>query len=289
MAHPPAPVDREPATFVDAEGVTIHYYRWRAAAPRAVVQILHGIGEHALRYEELAQALVAAGYTVYADDHRGHGETWREQWHGDPAKLGRLGVGGVRATVAGLRRFARIIREAEPGLPLVLLGHSMGAIFGQKLIDADSRDWDAVVFSGAAYRTLTDMNAGDLNKRHAAEGETGYEWLSRDRAVVAAAAADPLMTVATTMKLFGLADSLRLLGTPKPLATDPPMLIQVGEDDTLGGPRSVEKLARAYRERGGLHDVEVKVYPGARHEVYNETNRAEVRADLIAWLDAHVG
>ena len=97
------------------------------------------------------------------------------------------------------------------------------------------------------------------------------------------------MTVATTMKLFGLADSLRLLGTPKPLATDPPMLIQVGQDDTLGGPRSVEKLARAYRERGGLHDVEVKVYPGARHEVYNETNRAEVRADLIAWLDAHVG
>jgi len=281
-------VTREDATFEDAEGIAIHYFRWPAESPRGVVQILHGIGEHAARYEELAQALAGAGYTVYANDHRGHGETWREQWGADPAKLGRLGPGGVRATVAGLRRFAGNIRAAEPGLPLVLLGHSMGAIFGQMLIDADSRPWDGVVFSGAAYRTLTDMNAGDLNKRHAHEGGTGYEWLSRDRGIVAAAAADPLMTLATTMKLFGVLDSLRLLGTPKKLATDPPLLIQIGEDDTLGGPDSVAKLARAYRERGGLSDVEVIVYPGARHEVYNETNRAEVRADLIRWLDAHL-
>lgn len=289
MTPAPTPVAREDATFVDAEGVTIHYHRWAATTPRAAVQLVHGIGEYAARYEEFAQALAAAGYSVWASDLRGHGDTWREQWHGDVSKIGRLGVGGVRATVAGLRRFVGIIRAAEPGLPLVLLGHSMGAILGQKLIDADSRDWDAVVFSGAAYRTVGHMNGGDLNKRHAHEGGTGYEWLSRDRAVVAEAAADPLMTRAATLKLFGLADTLRLLGTPPKLATDPPMLIQIGDDDTLGGPRSVEKLARAYRERGGLTDVEVIVYPGARHEVYNETNRTVVRADLIRWLDAHVG
>ena len=81
-------------TFEDAEGVSIHYYVWRAGSPKAVVQIVHGVGEYATRYEELAQALVAGGYTVYASDLRGHGQTGVGQYGKDLAKLGKLGAVG---------------------------------------------------------------------------------------------------------------------------------------------------------------------------------------------------
>ena len=74
---------RDERTFVDADGVTIHFYVWRAGKPRGLVQIAHGLGEYATRYEDLAQDLVNAGFTVYADDHRGHGATGMEQWGGD--------------------------------------------------------------------------------------------------------------------------------------------------------------------------------------------------------------
>ena len=96
---------REERTFVDADGVTIHFYVWKAGKPRGVVQLAHGLGEHAKRYEDLAQDLVNAGFTVYADDHRGHGATGAEQWAGDPGKMGHLGVGGLRATIRSVREF----------------------------------------------------------------------------------------------------------------------------------------------------------------------------------------
>jgi len=140
------------------------------------------------------------------------------------------------------------------------------------------------VLSGTALRTVFHMNSGDLNRRHAHLGTTTAEWLSRDSEVVRAFVADPLTFEAKAAKLFGLVEASRLLGRPRRLARDLPLLIQIGSEDTLGGPRSVELLARAYRERGGLSDVTVRVYEGARHEIYNETNREEVVADLLAWL-----
>lgn len=282
---------RQDASFVDADGVTIHYSVWERAQPRGVVQIAHGLGEHRLRYERLAEALVAAGYSVWADDHRGHGATGLEQHGGDRRRLGRLGPGGHRATVAAVRAFGERARAANPGLPLVLFGHSWGSLIAQILLNMRPSAYDAVVLSGSALRTLRDMNGGDLNARHRALGDKDYEWLSRDPAVVAAAAADELMFTATAIKSFGLLDAMRLLGLPaKGLAAerDVPLLLQVGSDDTLGGEPSVAKLARAYVERSGFTDVTAIVYPGARHEIYNETNRQEVTADLIAWLDARL-
>lgn len=281
-------VTRTEHTFVDAHGVTIHYYVWRADAPRAIVQLLHGVGEYATRYERFAQALAAAGYSVYADDHRGHGATGLGQWGDDHAKLGRLGPGGVRAAIAAVEQLTSIIREANPGVPLVLFGHSLGSLFAQKMIGKDAARYDAVILSATAYRTLTDMNGGDLNAKHKHLGTTGHEWLSRDPEVWAAFAADPLTFDAKVIELFGVADAMRLLGTPKRLTRDLPMLIMIGEEDPLGGPRSVRKLAAAYEKRGGLTDVTVTIYPGGRHEMLNETNQAEVRADVVTWLDAHV-
>lgn len=275
------------ASFVDAHGVEIHYSVWPALGPaRAVVQLEHGVGEYALRYSRLARRLAASGYTVYADDHRGHGRTGVGQYDGDLSKLGRLGPGGLRATIAAIEKFTALIREAHPGLPLVLLGHSWGSLMAQDIIDRNSERYDAVVLTGTAYRTPLRMNSGDLAKRHRVPGGTGHEWLSRDPAVWEDFAADPFTFDARVLALFGVVDALRLLGRPKHLARDVPMRILIGSDDPLGGPKSVELLAAAYR-RAGLTEVSVRVYEGARHEVFNETNRDEVTDELVAWLDAH--
>ncbi len=282
-------VTREHCTFPDGHGVEIHYYSWAAPKPTAVLQLTHGLGDHALRYEAVAQDLVAAGYTVYADDHRGHGATGMQQYDGDATKLGRLGPGGLRATIDGVRHFTSIIREQQPGLPLVLMGHSWGSLMAQKVIDANAADYDAVVLTGTAYRTLRHMNSGNLNRAHRHLGTTGNEWLSRDPAIAQAFVDDPLTFYADVIKLFGIADGLRLLGRPsKTFERDIPLLIMIGDEDSLGGERSVAKLAEAYVRRSKLTDVEAIVYPQARHEIFNETNRDEVIADLVAWLDARL-
>jgi alpha-beta hydrolase superfamily lysophospholipase len=278
--------ERTERTFVDDGGVTNHYYVWGPGTPKAVVQIVHGIGEYATRYEPLAQDLSAAGYAVYAGDYRGHGATGVQQYDGDLSRLGRPGSGGIRAIIRGIRQLRDIAAGEHPGLPVVLLGHSMGSLLGQRRLNESADDYDLVIFSGTAYRTLRHMNSGDLSKRHRQPGGHGHEWLSRDPAVGEAFRDDPLTFDAKVAKLFGVADGLRLLGRPRKLSRDIPMLIVIGSDDPLGGPRSVELLARAYRDRGGLTDVTVKVYDEARHEVFNELNQAEVRADVIAWLDA---
>ncbi len=281
---------RHDSSYVDAHGVTIYYYAWKAAKARAVIQLAHGLGEHALRYEpEFVPALVAAGYSVYADDHRGHGATGMAQHDGDASKLGKVGPGGIRATVDAVHQFSGIIRAENPGIPLVYIGHSWGSLIGQIILNRHSEEYDAFVLTGTAYRTLTDMNSGDLNKMHKHLGTTGHEWLSRDVAVHEAFAADPLNFTAAASKLFGLVDGARLLGKPaRDLPHDIPLLIMIGSEDSLGGEKSVEKLARAYVERSGLSDVEAIVYPEARHEIFNETNREEVVADLISWLDARL-
>lgn len=276
---------RDDRTYVDAEGITIHYYVWAAKKPRAVVQILHGLGEHAARYEWLAGQLNTAGYTVYADDHRGHGLTGLGQTGGDHAKLGKLGPGGMPATVESVRKLTGMIRAKNPKLPLVLLGHSWGSFLAQMLINKYSSEYDAAILSGSALRTFAHMNSGDLNAKYKHLGTTGYEWLSRDKTIVATAAADPLMFIAKALPLFGVVDSLRLLGKPaKDIENDLPVLIQVGSKDVVGGVHSNELLAQAYLARSGLSDVELIVYTGAQHEIFNETNKDDVVADTLAWL-----
>jgi alpha-beta hydrolase superfamily lysophospholipase len=286
----PAAVSKTTHTFVDARGVTIHYYVWKAAKPRAVLQLAHGLGEYASRYEVLAQFLVANGISVYANDHRGHGATGVEQTGGDLSKLGRPGPGGLRAEVADLHQFTGLIREENPGIPLAFLGHSWGSLLGQILINDHAADFDAVVFTGTAFRVPGQMNAGNLNAKHKHLGTTGNEWLSRDPAVAQAFLHDKLTFYADTLKLFGLVDGLRIFGQPRtPLGKDVPVLIMIGSEDPLGGEVSVRKLADALVRKGELTDVEVVVYTGARHEVFNETNQEEVRADLLAWLESRLG
>jgi len=272
-------------TYTDASGLVITYYVWPAEQPVGIVQIAHGVGEHALRHSELADALNAAGYTVYADDHLGHGQTGLDQHHGDRSKMGRLGAGGLRAAVADVHQLSGIIRQDNPDLPLVLLGHSWGSFMAQMIVNEHATEYAAVVLSGTAYRWPGYMDGGDLNRRHKQPGGTGVEWLSRDPAVAAEFVADPLTTATPLAKLFGLREAARLFGRPaRDLPPDLPILMLVGSDDTVGGERSALRLLKAYAERSGLRDLHLIVYEGARHEVFHETNREEVFADLVSWL-----
>ncbi|PRI11146.1 lysophospholipase [Leucobacter massiliensis] len=271
-------------SYVDAHGVEIFCYAWEAAEPAGVVQIAHGIGEHAKRYDAFARRLAAAGLTVYADDHRGHGETGRAQHGGDLSRLGRLGPGGLQATEAAILQLTAIARERHPGLPVIMFAHSWGSLMAQRILNAHPRAWDALVLSGSAFRTPRHMESGDLNARWAGEAANGFEWLSRDPAVAETFLADPLCFSANILKLFGVADGLRLFGKPGPsLAPEVPILIVSGEDDPLNRGDGLRLLAEAYRKRG-VRDVTVKRYPGARHEALNETNREEVFADLTTWM-----
>jgi alpha-beta hydrolase superfamily lysophospholipase len=169
------------AEFTDAYGVAIVYDVHPAAGtPRGVVQLLHGVGEHAGRYGKLVASLTDAGFIVYADDHRGHGRTGIRQ-HGGPARLGRLGTGGLRAAKDAVWQLTGIIKDEHPDLPLVLLGHSWGSFLAQMLVNEHPEAWDAVVLSGSALRTIRDLNAAPLNAKWEGKDATGYEWLSRRR------------------------------------------------------------------------------------------------------------
>jgi len=282
-----AALKRTDDIFVDSFGVTIHYHRWSPkGAPRGVIQLAHGLGEHALRYDALVRDLVATGFEVFADEHRGHGATGLEQWQGDYSKLGRLGPGGLRATIRNLEELRDLIQAERPGLPVVFLGHSWGSLMGQILLNNGfANRLDGVVLTGTTYRTPLFMNAGDLNAKHRHLGDTGAEWLSRDQAVWDAWVDDELTFEANTLKLFGPLDAARLIGVPKTAPLSLPMLLMVGSDDSLGAERGVRRLEKAYRERAGVSDIDVKVYPEARHEVFNEINRDEVVGDLITWLE----
>lgn len=282
-------VAKRTAEFTDAHGIAVVYDVYEATgAARGVVQLLHGVGEHAGRYGTLIQALTGAGFHVYADDHRGHGRTGIRQWDG-PAKLGHLGRGGMRATVAACWRVTEIARAEHPELPLVLLGHSWGSFLAQMLLNQHPQAYAAVILSGSAYRTPADMNALPLNARWDGPDADGLEWLSRDPAVWQGFHDDPLTVETPLLRLFGPIEAARMYGRPKrELGNDVPLLLLVGRDDPVGGPRSVHKLADAYRNRSGLTDVTTLVYADARHEIFNELQQDQVRADVLAWLDRHL-
>ncbi|GIJ00464.1 alpha-beta hydrolase superfamily lysophospholipase [Sediminihabitans luteus] len=269
-------------TVRDADGVDLHTYTWDAASPRAVVHVVHGVGEHALRYAELAQVLRDAGFTVVADDHRGHGATGLGH-----RGLAELGEGRNHAAIAGVDAVGRAIRAEQPDVPLVLLGHSWGSFIAQRIVARSSERYAGLVLSGSSLALPGLTRSSGFNRRWAGPGATGLEWLSRDPAVWERFAADPLTFDVAVTPAFSYLESLPLSGlTPRRLAHDLPVLVQGGELDPVGGARGLRALAWAYRRWTRLSDVTCHVYPGARHEVYNETNADEVVGDLVTWLTA---
>jgi alpha-beta hydrolase superfamily lysophospholipase len=279
-------------SFEDYFGVDITFYEWPVADPKAVIQIAHGLGEHARRFDQMAAALNRAGFSVYADDHRGHGRTGLGQIERKQIKkLGNLGQGGMDATFKQVLDFSKLIKSENPGKPLVLLGHSWGSFIAQKVINKSSDLYHALVLSGSALTMPGYLATGDFNKVwKKLPGSTGYEWLSRDVEIQKKFVADPLTFLAAAMQVFGVANSLKLFGTPsKNVRSDLPILVQVGEADPIGGEYSNKALVEAYRKKAGIQDIELFVYHDARHEIYNELNKHDILQDLIKWINIRIG
>jgi hypothetical protein len=278
-------------SFKDDFGVEIMFYEWPVAEPKAVIQLAHGLGEHARRYDLMAATLNRAGFSVYADDHRGHGQTGVKQLENKQIKrLGNLGLGGMAATFKQVADFSELIKSENPGKPLVLLGHSWGSFIAQKVINNKSDFYDAVILSGSALTMPGYLATGDFNKVwKKLPGSTGYEWLSRDVEIQNKFVADPLTFLALAMQVFGIKNSLQLFGTPsKQIRKDLPILVQVGEADPIGGERSNKALVEAYRKNAGIEDIELYIYHDCRHEIYNELNKDAIIEDLVTWVNQRV-
>ncbi len=190
MTSPPTRVD-----FESAGDLTVAAYRWDPeGAPRAAVQLTHGMGEHAQRYGHLAETLTGQGYVVYAQDHRGHGQTATSE-----ATLGAIGADGWTELVGDIDRLRQVVKAAHPSIPLVLLGHSMGSFAAQQDLLDHSGDIDAAVLTGTAAIDLLEpalnldqpIDLSDFNAPFA-PARTDYDWLSRDEAQVDRYVADPL-------------------------------------------------------------------------------------------------
>lgn len=275
-------------TFDSSDGLTVHVHEWQPdGPPRGVVQLAHGMGEHARRYAPLARALNERGYAVYANDHRGHGATI----HAEP---GRLGADGWNLLVADMAALSRILRERHPGLPLVLVGHSLGSFAAQQYLLEHADLLTGAALSGT---TAVDLFLGsvppgtsDLNEVFNAPFQpvrTTADWLSRDAEQVDLYVADPLCGFTLDEEaLVGLATAaFGPLTDLSGVRTDLPLYVLVGDHDPLN--RRLEfsdALVERYR-KAGVADIVYRTYPGARHEVLNETNRAQVIGELVEWVD----
>ncbi|MEO1056770.1 MAG: alpha/beta fold hydrolase [Actinomycetota bacterium] len=300
----------EAFTFDGSDGQTLAAYRWLPdGEARAAVQIAHGAAEHAKRYDRVANRLATAGYAVYASDHRAHGRTADE--------FGTFGVarpGGWAAIIDDQHQLSARVRADLPGVPLFLVGHSMGSFIAQAYAQRWGGELAGLVLSGtsgglgldddtlAMIRALGQGDGADapsevfaamfagFNTPFAADDATGFEWLSRDPDEVAIYVADdwsgfPL----SNGYVADMLDGVNAMWTDEAEAAIPRDLsvyVFSGAEDPVGGEnvQSVRDLVDRWRA-AGIDDVTLRLYDGARHETLNETNRDEVEAELVAWLD----
>ena len=295
--------------------VNLFVYSWLPAGPpTAVVQIAHGLAEHAGRYARLAQELTTAGYAVYANDHRGHGGTAVT-----PDDLGFFAEqDGWQRCLDDLWQLNRHIAAAHPGVPIILLGHSMGSTLAEEFMGEHGEAVQGIVLSGAngkpsqlatLGRAITRAEKARLgargrsklvqsltfeafNKRFA-PARTAFDWLSRDPAEVDKYVADPLCGFPATVQLWiDLLDAWARVSTAahrkRVPRTLPIYMIAGGRDPVSGDTRQLEPWLRDYRS-AGFTKLEHKFYPDARHELFNETNRTQVTADVIRWCNQTCG
>ncbi|MBV8773279.1 MAG: alpha/beta hydrolase [Deltaproteobacteria bacterium] len=283
---------REELSFNSSvDGNRIIYYRW--PAPRnacAAIQIAHGLGEHALRYSHVAAFLNDAGFHVYANDHRGHGRSAES-----PELYGDFGEYGWNAVVSDAVQLTRIIKEREAGLPVILLGHSMGSFVAQQYILDHSKEIAGCVLSGSAAPDLIahlvdEVGEGGLEAMNTPfePARTPFDWLSRDRAAVDAYIADSACGFNMTERARESAKSAwersSKMEQLRRIRRELPIYILAGAADPVNqNLEALKPLAERYRAAGIL-DVSERYYLEGRHEMFNEINRDEVMQELLAWL-----
>ncbi|VVN98549.1 alpha/beta hydrolase [Pseudomonas fluorescens] len=282
--------------------------QWLPAAPlKAVILLAHGMAEHSARYARLAEKCCEQGYGVYAPDLRGHGKT---------AENGTLGHfaddDGWCKVVGDLASLNQHIGHHHPGVPIVLLGHSMGSYLAQAYLLHHSASLHGAILSGsnfqpvALYRAARQiarlerlrqgpkgrsaliewLSFGSFNKTFKPV-RTPFDWLSRDPAEVDKYANDPLCGFRCTNQFWiDLLGGLQQISKASNLAQiDPglPLLVMGGECDPVSEGKRLKDLAHALRA-AGCQNLQLNIYPQARHELFNESNRNEVTADVLNWI-----
>ncbi len=274
------PIEETRFRYEGADGAGLAGFLWRGpGAPRALLQLAHGAGEHSGRYRERLAPLAEAGFLIYAADHRGHGLT------SGMSGLGDFGPGGAAACVDDMAQLSRRAKAEHPGLPLVLMGHSMGAMFAQAYLPRSHGLIDGLVLSGTSGPGP--RREGPANSAFP-DPRTPYDWLSRDAAEVDRYIADPFCGIQFTPESGASFREVAAQGMSADLSDvrkGLPVYVFLGDEDPINNRlAAVRPLIAAY-EAAGL-DVTFKVYRGGRHEMLNETNREEVVADLLGWLSA---
>jgi alpha-beta hydrolase superfamily lysophospholipase len=293
----------EALTFTDTDGVAVAYYRWTPdGEPRGVVLIAHGASEHGARYDRFATFLSGKGFAVFAQDHRGHGNTAKA------TGAGVAGPNGWKGIVEDQHEMVQLARAEVPGVPLVLFAHSMGSFMAQQYIQRYSDEIDGVVLS-ATSGDMGDIkgtvelldaiiaagNADDPAPTFAtfnepfAPARTDYDWLSRDPAEVDKYIADPFCGDDMPLSLGFVRDMIANLGETfegeSGIRKDLPVLFITGEMDPVSQSASTVRLLEQRYRDNGLTDVTALYYPEARHELLNEINRDQVQDDVLGWIE----
>lgn len=299
--------------FHSFDGTVLQCYLWDDVRnPKGVVQIVHGMAEHARRYDDFANFLNQNGYIVFADDHRAHGNT--------STKQSSKGVKGYHKgniyfdTVQDECAITASLKERY-GLPVIYLGHSYGSMLGQRYIE-ECKDHSGVVLSGSAMmkgailsggcavsnlqyaihggektaNLLDKMSFGSYNKPF--KGESEFAWLSRDKENVRKYIFDEQCGYVMSIAFFkfflnGLKESYKSENLAK-IDVNKPIAIFSGDKDPVGGNgKLVTKLYEQYKNLG-VKDLSIKLYENARHEILNETNRGEVYLDFLTRINEMV-
>lgn len=302
----------ETAHHTARDGTSIHVYHWSPdfEIGRGIVHIVHGLSEHAGRYEAFAEELTGEGYQVFAHDQRGHGRTTTER-----DGFGYVAdAGGWRLLVDDTIELGYAERQRFPQLPFYLFGHSMGTYVVQEILGLKPDLADAAILSGpngeAGLLTrigrliarverlrlgrhgrsdlVNTLSFGAFN-RNFAPNRTSYDWLTRDEQAVDSYIADPCCGfIATNQFWVDLLDAIVAIARPENRAKirrDLPIYIFSGRNDPVNNQgRGAEYLAETLRSTG-VRNVSYRVYPKARHETLNELNRDEVMGHIVEWLD----
>lgn len=288
----------------------IHGCRWEPEeAPKAVVQLVHGIAEHIRRYDGFAAYLNSLGYVVVAEDHMGHGDS-----------IGKDGIqgyfhGGWFAAVEDSYQLLRKTREDYPELPYILFGHSMGSFMVRTILakHPDSgisgcvicgTGWQPKALLSVAIPIckLVAKRTGETKPSPALQGlvfggynrrvehpRTAFDWLNRNEKCVDAYLADPLCGFTASAGLLrDMLTGISYIEEKSSLAAmekELPVFFIAGGDDPVGNyGEGVRRAAQEFR-KAGMKNVSVKIYPLCRHEILNELNKQEVYQDVAKWMD----
>ena len=282
-------------------------------APKAIVQIMHGIAEYIDRYSDFMQFLANSGYLVVGTDHLGHGKSIEK-----PEDQGFFADKDGWDYIVKDEEILRLaLKEQYPGLPMIVFGHSMGSFMARTHIIRYPEGFDAAVISGTGNQGaalvfggltmgnlvvglkgvhhcssfLNNLAFGSYNKIYE-NPKTEYDWLSRDEAVVQKYIDDPLCGFLPTCSLFrDMMIGVKFITNVdnlKYMNKDMPVYFMSGAMDPVGDCGKGVKIAYDNFVAAGMKDVSMKLYEGGRHEMLNEINKDEVYADVLAWLNSKI-